>query len=78
MQHLYSPFGSKVVIFGGDFQQCLPVVSRGSRATIIYAALSRSVLWHEVRVLTLIENMKLCADPLSKLYAKYLLRIGNG
>jgi hypothetical protein len=73
-----SPFGGKVVVFGGDFRQCAPVVSRGFWATIISTALSSSVLWHQVRILTLTENMRLRANPLSKLYAKYLLRVGNG
>ena len=26
------PFGGKVVVFGGDFRQVLPVVTRGTRA----------------------------------------------
>ena len=25
-------FGNKVLVLGGDFRQCLPVVERGSRA----------------------------------------------
>ncbi len=78
MQRPDLPFGGKVVIFGGDFRQCAPVVSKGSRAAIVSAALSRSVLWHQVRVLTLTENMRLRADPFSKPYAEYLLRVGNG
>ena len=28
------PFGGKVVVFGGDFRQVLPVVTRGTRAQI--------------------------------------------
>jgi hypothetical protein len=78
MQRPYSPFGGKVVVFGGDFQQCAPVVSKGSQATIISAALSHLVLWRQVRVLTLTENMRLRADPFSRPYAEYLLRVGNG
>ncbi len=31
-----------------------------------------------MRVLTLTKNMRLCADPLFRLYAEYLLRVGNG
>ncbi len=31
-----------------------------------------------MRILTFIENMKLCADPLSRLYAEHLLRVDNG
>jgi len=72
------PFGGKVVVFGGDFRQCPPVVSKGSRATIVSVALSRSILWRQVRVLTHTENMRLRANPLSKPYAEYLLRVGNG
>ncbi len=73
-----SPFGGKVVVFGGDFRQCPPVVSRGFRAAIVSAALSRSVLWRQARILTLTKNMRLRANPLSKPYAEYLLRVGNG
>jgi len=40
-----SPFGGKVVVFGGDFRQCPPVVSRGFQVAIISAALSHSILW---------------------------------
>ncbi|KAH9572326.1 hypothetical protein CY35_02G142800 [Sphagnum magellanicum] len=78
MRHSDLLFGGKVVVFGGDFRQCLPVVSRGSWAAIVSTALSRSVLWRQVRILTLTENMRLRANPLSKPYAKYLLRVDNG
>ncbi len=78
MQRPDSPFGGKVVVFGGDFQQCAPVVSKGSRAAIVFAALSRLVLWRQVCVLTFTENMKLRADPFSRPYDEYLLRVGNG
>jgi hypothetical protein len=40
-----SPFGGKVVVFGGDFRQCPLMVSKGSRVIIVSVALSRSVLW---------------------------------
>jgi hypothetical protein len=78
MQCPHSPFGDKVVVFRGDFQQCLPVVSKGSLSTIVSAALSRSVLWREICVLTLTENMRLHADPLYRSYVEYLLRVDNG
>jgi len=71
-------FGDKVVVFGGDFRQCPPVVSRGSRAAIVSATFSRLVLWRQVRILTLTENMRLHANPLSKPYAEYLPRVDNG
>jgi hypothetical protein len=44
------------------------MVSRGSWAAIVSTALSRSVLWHQVRILTLTENMRLRADPFSRPY----------
>jgi hypothetical protein len=78
MQCLDSPFGGKVVVFGGDFRQCLPGVSRGFWVIIVFAAFSRSVLWRHVRVLILTENMRLRVNPLSRPYVEYLLRVGNG
>ncbi len=54
------------------------MVSRGSQVAIVSAALSLLVLWRQVHILTLTENMKLRVNPLSKLYAEYFLRVGNG
>jgi hypothetical protein len=67
-----------VVVFEGDFRLCPPVVSRGYWAIIVFGALSRLILWHQMRVLTLMENMRLRADPFSRSYAKYFLRVDNG
>jgi ATP-dependent DNA helicase PIF1 len=39
------PFGGKVIVFGGDFRQVLPVVTRGTRTQIINSTLQRSYLW---------------------------------
>ncbi len=63
MQRPDSPFGNKVVVFRGDFRQCPPMVSKGSRAAIVSSAFSRSVLWRQMHVLTLTENMRLRANP---------------
>jgi hypothetical protein len=67
-----------MVVFRGDFRQCPPVVSRGFRVAIVSTALSRSILWREVRILILMENMRLCVNPLSWPYVEYLLRVENG
>ena len=40
-----APFGGITVVFGGDFQQILPVIPRGSREQIVLASLKRSALW---------------------------------
>jgi hypothetical protein len=62
LQHAESPFGGKVIVFGGNFRQCPLVVARGSRPAIVGAALKRSVLWRHVEVLALTENMRLRDD----------------
>jgi hypothetical protein len=72
------PFGGKVVVFGGDFRQCLLMVFRGSWAIIISTAFLHSVLWRQVRVLTFTKNMRLRVNPFSRPYAEYLLKVGNG
>jgi hypothetical protein len=41
-------FGGKMLVFGGDFRQVLPVVPRGTRAQIMDATLLRSYIWKYV------------------------------
>lgn len=69
------PFGGKVMLFGGDFRQVLPVVPHGTRAQITDATLLRSYIWENVRRIRLTQNMRVQADTW---FADYLLRIGNG
>jgi hypothetical protein len=69
------PFGGKIVVFGGDFRQVLPVVRKGSRAQIVGASLQTSYLWDSMRHLKLVRNMRAQSDPS---FAKYLLHIGCG
>ena len=57
-------FGGKVVVFGGDFRQTLPVVRKGTKAEMINACLINSPLWHKLEKLQLIENMRAKLDPL--------------
>ncbi|XP_074321815.1 uncharacterized protein LOC141659014 [Silene latifolia] len=69
------PFGGKVVVFGGDFRQTLPVVSKGSRADVVRASLCSSYLWPSCKVLRLTKNMRLqvgrtsdnVADPIASI-----------
>uniref|UniRef100_A0ACD5ZSL2 Uncharacterized protein n=1 Tax=Avena sativa TaxID=4498 RepID=A0ACD5ZSL2_AVESA len=69
------PFGGKVVVFGGDFRQVLPVVTRGTRAQITDATLQRSYLWEKIRKIRLKCNMRAQTD---QWFSSYLLRIGDG
>jgi len=66
------PFGVKVMAFGGDFRQVLPVMTRGTRAQITDATLQRSYLWENIRKIRLSQNMRAQSDPW---FSKYLLRI---
>jgi ATP-dependent DNA helicase PIF1 len=52
------PFGGKIIVFGGDFRQTLPVVKKGSRAQIVDASLRRSYLWDIMQHLRLERNMR--------------------
>ncbi|RZB70450.1 ATP-dependent DNA helicase pif1 [Glycine soja] len=47
IMHNDRPFGGKVIVFGGDFQQILPVVPRGSRSDIVHASLNASYIWND-------------------------------
>ncbi|XP_060969855.1 ATP-dependent DNA helicase PIF1-like [Cannabis sativa] len=69
------PFGGKVIVFGGDFRQVLPVVPKGTREQMINASLVKSELWPLFTKITLTDNMRAKQDPL---FSSYLLNIGNG
>ena len=56
------PFGGKVIAFGGEFRQILPIIRRGSRAEVVSACFNRSSLWHPVKVMKLTINMRLRID----------------
>jgi lysophospholipid acyltransferase (LPLAT)-like uncharacterized protein len=64
------PFGGKVMVFGGDFRQVLPVVTRGTRAQVTDATLQRSYLWEKIRKIRLSRNIRPQSDPW---FSDYLL-----
>ena len=68
-------FGGKVVVFGGDFRQVLPVVPRATKDEVIKASLVNSYLWKSFLRIELVENMRARFD---QSFCDYLLRIGNG
>ncbi|KAL0355840.1 UNVERIFIED_CONTAM: hypothetical protein Sradi_4030900 [Sesamum radiatum] len=69
------PFGSKLMILGGDFRQVLPVVIGGTKSQIINASIVQSPLWSNVKLLHLSENMRAQND---EVFSDFLLHIGNG
>jgi hypothetical protein len=72
------PFGGITTLFGGDFQQTLPVVARGSREMIVAQTLQRSPIWTNLQVLTLQENIRVRNDPDAAAFARWLIDIGHG
>ncbi|KAK2417432.1 hypothetical protein QL285_039731 [Trifolium repens] len=77
-------FGGKVVVFGGDFRQILPVIPRGSRSDVVHATINASYIWDHVEVLTLTKNMRLRQGPADQNneeieeFSKWLLSVGEG
>lgn len=79
------PFGGKVVVFGSDFRQVLPVINGAGRADIVYASLNASYLWEHCKVLKLTKNMRLLSNGLSaseanelKGFSEWILDVGDG
>ena len=74
------PFGGVVMLFSGDWRQCLPVVQGGNRPIIVHRTFKRhEELWPMVQVRHLEENMRIkFAGNDDKQYAKFLLQIGEG
>nr|XP_012563438.1 unnamed protein product [Hydra vulgaris] len=52
------PFGGKIILFGGDFRQILPVVKRGRPAEVVESCIKCSLQWQWVQKFTLTENMR--------------------
>ncbi|XP_071719168.1 uncharacterized protein [Rutidosis leptorrhynchoides] len=77
-------FEGKVVVFGGDFRQILPVIPKGSRQDIVNASLNSSYLWDHIQVLKLTVNMRLkCGSTPEdihemKQFDEWILDVGNG
>nr|XP_043619920.1 uncharacterized protein LOC122591739 [Erigeron canadensis] len=77
-------FGGKVVVFGGDFGQILPVIPKGTRSMIVNSSLNSSYIWHHCQVLKLTINMRLQVGTQSaeleevKEFAEWILKVGDG
>lgn len=79
-----TPFGGKVVVFGGDFRQILPVINGGGRSQTVMASLNSSHLWKHCKVLKLTKNMRLLSNATQtnleelKEFSEWLLKVGEG
>ncbi|XP_046632783.1 uncharacterized protein LOC124312311 [Daphnia pulicaria] len=70
------PHGGKVLLLGGDFRQCLPVVRHGNRVTVLEVTIRNNDTWPQFRQLRLTQNMRTVAG--SQDYADWLIQLGNG
>ena len=70
------PFGAKMVLFGGDFRQVLPVVPRGTPSSIVESCIKSSRLWSQFKLYHLTENMR--AGLNQQEFAKWLVDLGDG
>ncbi|XP_074313506.1 ATP-dependent DNA helicase PIF1-like [Silene latifolia] len=68
-------FGGKVVVFGGDFRQTLPILPWKCQREIVEASLLSSPVWPHLRKFKLTENIRAQTDPE---FARFLLSLGNG
>ena len=79
------PFGSKVVIFSGDFKQVLPVIVLAGEQEIVRSTLPFSNLWSYIERFRLTQNMRLRRDTISDeekeeitQFAIFLVQVGKG
>lgn len=68
------PFGGKVILLGGDFRQCLPVLPHAMRAAIVQGSITFSSTWRQFKRLELKINQR-SEDPE---YSDWLLKLGDG
>ncbi|XP_065658806.1 uncharacterized protein LOC136083338 [Hydra vulgaris] len=68
--------GGKVILFGGDFRQILPVVKRVQPAEIVESCIKFSLQWQWVQKFTLTENMRVHDGE--REFSQWLLKLGNG
>ncbi|CAN6548323.1 unnamed protein product [Malus baccata var. baccata] len=69
------PFGGKIMIFGGDFRQVLPVIRKGTKSELIQASVVKASFWSHVKILKLKQNMRSIND---REFSEFLLRVGDG
>jgi hypothetical protein len=70
------PFGGLTVVFGGDFQQILPVIVKGSHPEIVNV--SSSYIWSHLKILSLKVNMRLGQNAEEANFTKWQLEVGHG
>ena len=70
-------FGGKLIVFGGDFKQTLPIIKNGSYADTINACLHTSYLWPHLLQRKLVKNMRITSQSHYH-YIAFLRNLGQG
>lgn len=66
--------GGKIVLYGGDFRQTLPVMPEASRSEIVNGSFRYSYIWNEIEILGLNTNLR----TIDLDWNESILKIGNG
>ena len=69
-----TPLGDKLIVWGGDFRQILPVLKHGYRNSIVEDTIKISPLWPLFKVLNLTQNIR----SNNKTFASFVLELGEG
>uniref|UniRef100_A0A0K0FRB3 ATP-dependent DNA helicase n=1 Tax=Strongyloides venezuelensis TaxID=75913 RepID=A0A0K0FRB3_STRVS len=75
----HKPFGGKLIVMGGDFRQCLPIIKNQTTGQTEGSTILNSKYFthdHQVKRIYLNENMR--TGDNEKSFAEFLLQIGNG
>nr|XP_034194991.1 uncharacterized protein LOC117611166 [Osmia lignaria] len=72
----HRPFGGKILLLGGDFRQCAPVIPNAPAGSNNAESIRSSNLWSEFKLLQLTQNMRV--GPGEQDFTEYLLTIGSG
>ncbi|XP_074302948.1 uncharacterized protein LOC141637287 [Silene latifolia] len=68
-------FGGKLIVFGGDFRQVLPVVPHRSLREVVNSSMVSSAIWSQLIKYRLTVNVRAKDDPE---FSRFLLALGNG
>jgi len=71
-----TPFGGKIVLFGGDFMQPLPITPLASPMLAAAVCFKKTKVWLACQVIVLETNMRALAEEIE--FAQFLLDIGRG
>ena len=68
-------FGNIPIILGGHFAQILPVERKGNHSATVIACLQRSILWSNINVLALHQNIQVRYGEANMIFANWLRRL---